>query len=374
MPWSPRISLAEYDSQQNSYYIPRQTSDVGRFMFGSSTRILSLLLTRFPAWLLQRILHIPVSPLIVVLAVAALSAGVTLVEIRQMGLEEMIALGWIVYFSILVVLLFVFPRIAWLRLVAISDNIDKLFLTRDDARTYIDFVAYRLRPARQLAFSALTSAFAVVALVVSESHFLQGRLFWGEIVLAALLGFLGGNAVYWLWSVPNFILRLGRFERLNLSLLSPAHTPAVLALSRLLGTSSVLAMIGALMLVLPLVYYALQFASAWGQLNVVAVGIGCLGTVLFVAVAPQWALARMGRRHREDTLDSVTAQLNGYRTGTLELPSELAALGRAFGLMVVYQQVLRAPNLAVQTDVVVKYVVSLISTLSPILTLLVRSQ
>ncbi len=369
-----RVSFREYDSQENLHFIPRQCSRLGLLMFSSPRRIISLFLVRFSAWLLQKLFRVSVSPAFILITLIILPTAITFFKSPNIWQDNPQVLLWIAYFSSLLALLIRFPRISWLRLVGLSDAIDSLFINKEDEEAYIKFVERRLKIGRQLFFSVLCTEIILFVFLIGHADLMQGTDIWGAIVLVALNTMLGSNAVYWLWSVPNFIVRLSKFPALNLSVLSPAHTPSVLALSRLLGTSTLFATIGATLFGLPIVYYGLTVASVGGIIIILVVSTLSLATVLYVALSPQYSLARMARRHREQTLDSITKELQGYKVGMLDLPTNPAELARVFALTLLYQQVQRAPNLAVQTEVMVKYAVGFASLLSPIATFFLRAQ
>jgi MFS family permease len=363
---------AEHNRHQDLYFIDDQTSPLGVYMMRSSRRVIALSTVRFPQWLIKKAFGI-LCPTWVIVLFTIIASALTAMLWEQTILWRWDLISFMMCYGLIIALLYLFPRIAWLQLVGMSDKIDKLFVAEEHRASYILFIDRQLRLGRQIVFGVICILLAIAIVYAVRPYFARLPLYGsGLLLITVIVSWLEASAVYWLWTVPHFIRRLSITPKLRLSNVSPAHTPALLALSRLLAASALMAIAGMLVTITPVLWYAFYFASIEALTVVVFVAIVGMCVVLFVSLAPQYWLAKAARHHKEQCLDVIVRQMNAYgidhqsfRIKDIDAPQTLA-------LVTLHSEILKAPMLAAQFDVLAKYGVAFASAMSPLLPLLLR--
>jgi hypothetical protein len=367
--------FAEFDRQQNLRFISNQTSQLGTFMMCSSNRVLCLTSFRFLQWILSSALGFSILPIVVIFGLIFIPSILALLNEPLVNGHVWDTLGILLHYGLFIVILYLFPRIAWLRLIEVSDDLDKLFVDDNDRNKYIKYVDSRLRFLWQVVVGVLSVLFSLSAVYIFSPFFdhlpLNGISLY---FFAGVVTWFASNEAYWLWVVPNIIHQLYKIPHLNLSFIAPAYTPAFLSLSRLLSTSALLAILGMLVITAPVLIYTLYFGSGEVLTAVVVVMAVGMCTVLFVGLAPQLWLAKAARRHKEQSLDDITRIMGGYGLGVPKLMTDSNMLLRTYVLAMLHKDVQQAGVLALQIEVLVKYLIALISALSPIIAVILRNQ
>ena len=129
---------------------------------------------------------------------------------------------------------------------------------------------------------------------------------------------------------------------LKLSTLAPAYTPVFVSLSRLLGTSALMATFGTLVTVAPVLAYTLEHGSREALIIVVIVASAGMCTALFIGLAPQLWLAEAARRHKEQSLDALAKKMGSYGTAVPRLADNDKMLTRASVLIALHKEVQNA--------------------------------
>jgi hypothetical protein len=292
-------------------------------------------------------------------------------EYETLRISDLI--GLIFYYGITITLLHLIPRYLWSRLVAISDDLDKLFVTNSDRRDYIDYVKRYLAQLWQYSWGAVGVLFSLSTVYILRPYLIRITVEGaGFYTLVAILTWLVASVVYWCWSVPQFVRHLYKFRELKLSAIGPAYTPAILSLSRLLGTSSLLAIVGVWSIVMPVLVYVLYFGSKEVFITVSVIASGGMITALFVGVAPQYWLAKIVRRHKEQSLDAIVMSMGGYVAGVPTIFGNKGCEERAFSLLALHKDIQETATFAIRLEVIIKYSLALLSALSPIFALLLK--
>ena len=363
---------SRFDQQKNLALVAEQASVLGRFMQGTSARVLVLASIRGPEWLLSWFLGAAYSFYLTFAALILIPGSFAFLAGAATDAHVYDFLGLILYYAFLLVLLYVFPRYAWLQLIGISDDIDKLFVSDLDRRNFIAYIALRLRFWPQALWGVLCVVCGVVTISLLRPYL--SRLPVNDLslyIFAAILVWFEANVVYWCWFVPQIVRQLNHAPSLRLSVLAPAYTPGIIALSRLLGTSSLLVSFGVLSVVIPLLGYVFYFGSK-DALIVLSV-ISSLGMLIasFVGLAPQYWLTLATRRHKEQSLDSIIRRIDGYGVDIPGLTNE-DAKERTGALIQLHKQIQQAETLAIKIENIIKYLAAFLSALSPITAVLLK--
>ena len=298
-----RDDFLEHDLRHNLRFIPEQTSPLGLHMMRSSNRVLAVATIRCLQWVLSRVVGYRCSPNVVIAALILVPSALVVLHEPITGANACDMLGMFLYYGLLITILYGFPKYAWLRLIATSDDLDKVFASEGDKKIYIHRVDQWLGIARQSSFGVFCVLLSLVTLYLVTPYMTRIPVYGnGRYFIAGLLTWLEANSVYWLWGVPQIIGQLRRMPILKLSILSPAYTPAFISLSRLLGTCALMAAFGMLVTVAPVLLYTLRYGSWEALMSVVIVASAGMCTVLFIGLAPQLWLAEAAQRHKEQSL------------------------------------------------------------------------
>ncbi|MHB8776673.1 MAG: hypothetical protein ACYC6R_02785 [Anaerolineales bacterium] len=289
-------------------------------MAASSRHILSIWLIRGLAYRLSRIVRRKVS---VNWAIVLLSLSPLIINllVYPFGLScKGITSAWLLYLVLLNYCLFEFPKNTWSRLIAISDLVDEMLETDENKRQYIAWMKWRLSLRTQVLLSILGGITGIVATTSAIPLLTGTSVFYVAFYMSLLItGALGINAVYWLWGVPLQIRRLSQFSSLRLTWNNPVGTPGIRAQSQLLGFSAVLSAIGVVLFVTPILWaYLSTHSIPRGFVNSIAFAAS-LGTVLFVAVSPQYWLSAIVYREKNKILDQLGKEIHSDRDNNIRL-------------------------------------------------------
>ena len=215
-----RDDFVEYDLRQNLQFIPEQTSRLGLHMMRSSSRVLALSTIRCPQWILSRVFGFCCSSGAVILTLILVPFVLAVLSEPITDEHAWDMLGTFIYDSFLITIQLQFAKYAWFRLIATSDDLDKVFFSDGDRQKYIDYVYRWLGIARQSISGALCVSSSLVA-VYAITPYMSRMVLYGKslYVIAGTLTWLGANSTYWLWGVPQIIVNFGNCQCLSYQLL-----------------------------------------------------------------------------------------------------------------------------------------------------------
>lgn len=350
-------------------------AELTQFMECSEQRVLSLRLLSS----LQRMIH-PILPRRVSFALAAGSWGLAPLFLN-LALSLWghactgTSLAWLAYYAVLNICLMVFPTLQWRRLVHDSEDVDALFMSDSDRQITIARFETWLRWPYQLGLSVTASIAGVLALHYAASPIAhEVTMCPASYISITISSVLGANAIYFIWAVPHLVRYLAQLERLRLRWWSPATTPAIDRLSLLLAESAGLAAIGVSLFLIPIVYVVSVTTGRWSVALLTASLIGSVGTVVFIAIVPQWWLGAIVQRTKEQVLETLSNDIDqdpALLTGAAGAsPEDATRNERAVNM---YAVVVSSPTLPNQLKSVVAGVFSVFAVMLPYIIELVRS-
>jgi hypothetical protein len=313
-------SFSEFNGIYDEEYSVSLHSKYGTFMATSSKNVFSIRLVRQLTFLFSKATNriIPQTWIMFLLSLFPTLVNLLLWPFRS-SCGETTSL-WILYSSILNYCLLAFPQIAWSRLIKMSDLIDDMLGVEEQQRDdYISWMKRRLNLPFQAVLSVIGGVIGVAAVILLTPVLSKIMdICFPLYVSVFITGGLGINAVYWLWGVPLQIRRLSQFKRLRVTWNNPAGTPGIREQSQLLGFSAILSAIGVVLFITPLLwaYFSAQpdtlFAAA---INTIAF-MASIGTVIFVAVSPQYWLSKIVYREKNLILDQLSSEISALYTNT----------------------------------------------------------
>ena len=305
-------SYNEFDMELNKDYLDYLNSRFGRFMASSPKDVLPIRLVRELAYRLSKTAKRQISIKWIILFLVLLSPAVNFLLYPSGNFCQGPTLLWVLYYSILNYCMFKFPQVAWSRLIRVSDKVDDMLETDEDREKLIQWMKQWLNLPFQLLLSLAGGTIGVIVVSIVEG-FASGiiRLCFAGYLSVFITAALGIVMVYWLWRVPLFIKRLHQFPSLRVTRSSPVRTAGIRGLSRLLGFSAVLAAIGGVLFVIPILwisFFTLQSREVFLMIEVAGF-LGSLGTVLFITVFPQYWLSAIVYREKYRVLDQLSTEI-----------------------------------------------------------------
>lgn len=225
------------------------------------------------------------------------------------------SLLWLVYLLLPIACSFAFPRVAWRGLVKLGDSLSSMVAFIEHERSIAAWLHERGAMAPQLVFS-LSTGFCASLAAFTTQRFLGPTLAPCPVGMIGIAwtAALGANSVYWLWYVPLLIRKVCSTPTLHLRWHDPVRTEGVRGLSRLLGRSTLLATIGAVLFEMPILYsFWIEGHSAFIAAITVLCTFCVLGTIVFTGFMPQFWLTKAVRKERERILDSLSQDIEQAR-------------------------------------------------------------
>ncbi len=361
----PTIHDLHKDLDKN--FVQEARSNYGAFMATSSRYVFSLYLVRRTAFVLSNLFKRKVSTAWGVVVWALLPLAVNLI-LAPFGLgcagKDLI---WLAYGGIMIVLLLVFPRLAWTRLIKLSDQVDDLLLTNDQRKEFIHVWSYNNFSFRlQAVLTAVGGVIGMVVMVVVAPLLQAAVGFTAAFYLAIfIVGGLGVNAGFWLWMVPFNFRWLFRFKQLKVVWNNPAKTPSIREASRLFGFIAILGAIGLIWLTIPIIYVDVAaFSDTWIAYAVKAIEFTIsVGSVAFIAVLPQYWLSSLVAKEKNKILSRMSDEIHAlYERKDIEESQKWPLLESKNN---VYQAINATSNSVIDLSTVLKYTLAVISTALP---------
>jgi hypothetical protein len=172
-------------------------------------------------------------------------------------------------------------------------------------------------------------------------------------LLLAWGGLLGGNVVYWLYTVAELPLRLRRCTGLQLAWIDPAHTPAVVRLCR---TYTLIAGSMAVGVIVTEASALLVSGEHPPWLFIWGFPVFAAATAFYVGAQPFVSLSAMVRRHIDEIMDPLMAQMT-------RPPPGLLRHGELEDLFKVYTRFRTLRMLPIRTGAVLQYITGILGTL-----------
>ncbi|GAA2118714.1 hypothetical protein [Actinomadura alba] len=253
----------------------------------------------------------------------------------------MLALGWI----------------AWRSAADLAICVSELLATSPQRRMFTRWLHHRLSIMTQLAVCAAGVAVAVLMMyAVSTQRETPIHMTGWLYLLGGWSGFLGGNVVYWLFTAAEVPLRLYRCENLRMAWIDPAHTPAVV---RLCGTYARIAIslaVGVLITEFATIAITADRPPMLLRVFVIGFPVFAVVTALYVGVQPYITMARIVRRHIDQIVSPLMAQMS-RPPGELLLHQDLDGAFRTY----VHFRALRL--LPVKSAALLQYVAGILASL-----------
>jgi hypothetical protein len=268
---------------------------------------------------------------------------------------------WLSGYCFLNYLLFVFPFHAWNKGVSQRTTVASFLASNYNRSVIVAWLERRLNLKVQAALSCLAGAAGGVAVIVARPT-LAGAvdICIASVVTIVVTAFLGMNSVYWLWAAPPGIRQVTRCEGLELRWYSPASTPAIQQLSRLLAAAAGLAFIGVAVLFTPALYVFTRLGNrqVLNFLNALLLVIG-LSTVVIVGILPQVSLSRIIHQGKRLALDNLAKAIGNSAPSTADATVSRELIG-------LYEQVRSSPSSAISMEPLLVYGFSLSTALIPV--------
>lgn len=359
-------SFEEFSEELNTSHRFAQVSQFGCFMTGTLGSILSVRLIRELTYRLSRITGRRISAEWTMVSLAALPPVIDLI-LRLLGAHSSgITFAWLLESALLDYCLVKFPQFAWSKLIGISDTIDHMLTTARERDELTIWMEQRLDLKTQLLLSMFGGCLGILVSIVF-APFLSAKMrfgfaFYVSVFITAVLGI---NAVHWLWKIPFMVRRLYRFPRLRVVWSCPANTRAIRALSRLLGLSALLAAVGLMLFISPVLwaYFSVQASGALASAIEASAFLASVGTVLFIAVFPQYWLSAIVYREKHRILDQLDQDIHSD-IRTSDRPGE-GTWPELEAKVNIYNLIDETPVLTVDLQTVGGYALALLTTTIP---------
>ncbi len=358
-------SFENFNSGLDKRYLKKLSTKYGGFMAVSSKRVLSIRFFRQLAYWASRVLRRNISESWMMLLVSLLAPLLNFLLIPFGLAGQGTTVIWLFYFAILNYCLLSFPQIAWSSLIKMSDTVDEMLDSESQRNEYISWMSQRLNLPNQVVLSTVGGAMGILAIAVFTpflSTILEIRT--ASYVSVVITASLGLNAVYWLWGVPLQLYKLFQFESLKLTWNNPSGTPGVREQSRLLGFSAILSAIGLVLFVTPLLWvnFSVHPNSVYtSTINTIAF-IASMGTVVFIAISPQYWLSAIVYREKNKILDELGKEIIAQRSKKSDTTAKWELLESKIN---VYHSISTSSTYTVDMQTLANYAIAFLTTILP---------
>ncbi|SEG88075.1 hypothetical protein SAMN04489712_12170 [Thermomonospora echinospora] len=253
----------------------------------------------------------------------------------------MLALGWT----------------AWQWAPSLADCTAQLLAPSPQRDDFIGWLRGRLRLLPQLsACGAGAGAAALLVFALSHQHGDALPAGVWTYLIAAWTGLMGGEVVYWLYTIAEVPLRLYRCEGLQMTWIDPAHTPAVVQLCRVYARVAVCMALGVLLVELSTLAVTGDRPGPLMQGFAIGLPVFAAVTAIHVGIQPYVTLSRLVRRHIDHIVNPLMAQVTHPPGDLLPHPE----LDRAFA---VYAHFRALRHLPIRTATLLQYVTGILASL-----------
>lgn len=344
-------------------YGPSQPLEIQQFMASSAPRILSIRILSSLARLLTKSTRDPLKLVHLAIAAAALSAIPAIVEVSLGGRGGFETLGdrrsgiAFVYFYALTLLCLWSPHYTWSRLTELSASLDAALPNRADRLDVAAWLRRHSRPAVYFPLCIFVGVASTAVSVVLLGPALEPDVPFsvGSHVAIFLVAVVAFENLLWVMRLPRLVWVFSR-KRLDLYWHNPASTPAIDRLTRLLGSTALLGLLGGASIGVPIVY-AWSFLRATSGAAIVWVApVAMLATFLLTGLLPQYVAYRAVAESRRRALQDLIGQ---YPDVSLARPpNDPSAIEAARTWALVYD----APSWVIRRETVVQYGAALLAT------------
>lgn len=251
------------------------------------------------------------------------------------------------------------PYSVWHRLIRLGSDIDHALPHVVDRASVVEWLDKSSRPHRwypkYLLFGVAASATSVWGLAPrlnDEIAFSLGSHL--TILLSAVIFF---ENAHWVLRLPGLMMRITR-RRMRVIWHDPASTPVFQSLTRLLGWTAFLGLVGGVLIGLPIIYaYTFDPSIPVGVIALIP-PVVMLATFFYTGLRPQYAAYRAVRDAKARVLQTLQANWPGLADSRFAgVKSQMPE-----GLQV-WRAVAEAPNWIVTRDTAIQYGASLVTTM-----------
>lgn len=358
-------SFKNFNSELDKNYMKKLSTKYGIFMATSSERVLSIRFSRQLAYWSSKLLRRKISETWMVLFVSLLAPLVNLLLLPFGLAGKGATMIWLSYFAILNCCLLLFPKIAWSNLIKMSDSVDDMLDSETQRSEYISWMSRRLNLPNQTLLSVLGGVAGILAIAIFTpflSKILEIRI--ASYVSVIITASLGLNAVYWIWGVPLQLYKLFQFESLKLTWNNPSGSPGIRDQSRLLGYSAILSAIGLVLFVTPLLWvnFSVHPNSVYTSLINTIAFIASTGTVIFIAISPQYWLSAIVYREKNKILDQLSKEIVAQYSEESNVTTKWEILELKINI---YHSISASSTYAVSIQTLINYAVAFLTTILP---------
>ncbi|BAN00535.1 hypothetical protein YM304_02210 [Ilumatobacter coccineus YM16-304] len=351
------------NTTRTSVHGPSKPLEIQQFMASSAPRILSIRILSSLARLLTRSTRYPLKLVHLAIAAAVLSAIPAILEVSLGGGGGFETIGdrrsgiAFVYFYALTLLCLWSPHYTWNRLTELSASLDTAIPNRADRLDVASWLERHSRPMRYFPLCLIVGVSSTVVSVAWLGPALEPDVPFSigshaAIFLVAVFAF---ENLLWVMRLPRLVWVISR-KRLDLYWHNPASTPAIDRLTRLLGSTALLGLLGGASIGLPIVY-AWSFLRATSGAAIVWVApVAMLATFLLTGLLPQYVAYQAVAESRRRALQDLIGQ---YPDVSLARPPhDRSAIEAARIWALVYD----APSWVFRRETVVQYGAALLAT------------
>jgi hypothetical protein len=246
---------------------------------------------------------------------------------------------------------------AWRWTAQLADSLSELLATSPDRGRFVSWLTGRFHLPAQLAACA-AGAVLSMGFVYAVSHQQTDSVsvsVWIYLI-AAWTGVVGGDVVYWLYTLAEIPLRLHRCDDLQMAWIDPAHTPAVVQLCRVTNRVAASVGLGVILVELSLLAVTSDHPGRLMKMFVFGFPVFAVVTALYVGVQPYITLSHLVRHHIDHIIDPLMAQM-AHPPGELLQRDDLEGAFRAYS----HFRTLR--RLPIKTTSVLQYVTGILASL-----------
>lgn len=305
------ISFVKFDKELNITEIGKQNSKLGVYLESSTSQVLLIRIPRYIKFKIKKILHLDVSYLLlsIILGFTPLIIYFLFILFKKAILTTP-ALIWAACYTILLILLFEFPKSAWFSVIKLSDTVSQMLTNNNEENKLIAWFSNALNLKSQIILSLIGGVISTLSLRVVKP-FLSGIVIFefSTAISIFFVGFIGTNAVYWLIRTPFFIKHLSEFN-LNIIKFGPSYTNGIKSLASLTSTSALKAALGMSIFILPLIWIEISHNTElpFFLFSFLPYSISLLA-VFFIAIIPQYWLSTIMLKEKNSVLEKISLDL-----------------------------------------------------------------
>ncbi|MFN8575124.1 MAG: hypothetical protein U0132_23930 [Gemmatimonadaceae bacterium] len=309
------------------------------FLSSASYRIVPIAVIGRIATTATRVLSIPIAFHLTILVVATipivLNIALSYWSARCAGEATL----WILYYSVVTLLVFEFSVALWRYLVNTGNDLNSMFASERD-RASIEALVLRRFDVRGQISSALIIGIASVCVLHLAAPTVRPMigLCPASYIAVFIAATIGVCSAHWLCQVPLIVRGLFNLPELIVHWNAPASTPAIRRLANFGAANAVMGAFLMILFMIPPLYVAARQTTAFMMaINGVAM-IFTLTVVAIITLPIQYWLTAIIRRERAAILGALGGQLNPLRDVVLGI-GDKRRLSTVDNLANIYQSV-----------------------------------